>query len=254
MTTTSFSSYGNPNHYQLTSSKTVFADGSARENTYQYVHEKGNQLMVGRNMIGIPLETREQETIEGITKVTSRTETMYPTMLPTAATGNLVLPLSVYSFDNLDPAKSYKDVSFDRYDETGNILQYTIKDGTPVSMVWGYNKTKLIAKIEGALYSAIEPYIANIVAKSDEDAVGADPVKEGELLKAFANLNIMGNVTTYTYDPLIGVTTITQPSGIREHYIYDTANRLKAIQIRERDGVDSYVIKTVKEFKYNYKQ
>ena len=61
-------------------------------------------------------------------------------------------------------------------------------------------------------------------------------------------------VTTYTYDPLIGVTTITPPSGIREQYLYDTANRLKEIQVRERDNTGNYVVKTIKELKYNYKQ
>jgi hypothetical protein len=54
-------------------------------------------------------------------------------------------------------------------------------------------------------------------------------------------------VTTYTYDPLIGVRSITPPSGIREVYIYDTANRLK--EIRENDATG----KLLKEFKYNYK-
>ncbi|KFE98315.1 hypothetical protein IX39_12770 [Chryseobacterium formosense] len=54
-------------------------------------------------------------------------------------------------------------------------------------------------------------------------------------------------VTTYTYDPLIGVTSITPPSGIREVYLYDTANRLK--EIRENNALG----KVLKEFKYNYK-
>ena len=55
------------------------------------------------------------------------------------------------------------------------------------------------------------------------------------------------SITTYTYDPLVGVTSITPPSGIREVYLYDTANRLK--EIRE----DNATGKILKEFKYNYK-
>lgn len=51
-------------------------------------------------------------------------------------------------------------------------------------------------------------------------------------------------VTTYTYDPLVGVRSITPPSGIRENYSYDTAHRLEAII--DVNG------KILKEYKYNY--
>ncbi|MFC3758975.1 hypothetical protein ACFONJ_23650 [Chryseobacterium tructae] len=245
--------YNNPKHTQLTGKKTIFPDLSSTQINYDYAYEKNNQLLISKNMVGIPLETREQETVENITKLTSRDETIYPTTLPNAATGNLVLPLSEYSFDNLNASQSYKDVSFDKYDENGNIVKYTTKDGTPVTIVWGYKKTKPIAKIVGVIYGSLDNEIADIVAKSDEDA--ADPTKEAALLSALDNFHQSGLiVTTYTYDPLVGVTTITPPSGIREQYVYDTANRLKEIQLRERDNAGNYVIKTVKEFKYNYKQ
>lgn len=232
--------------------KTTFADNTITETTYSYAHEKGNQLMIGKNMIGIPLETQTQQTADNITKVSSHEETIYPTALPHAVTGNLVLPLSEYTYDNLSPTVSSKDVTYEKYDEKGNILQYREKDGTPVSIVWGYNKTKPIAKVVGALYSQIEGQIANIVTKSNEDAV--DPTKEAELLQALDAFQPAGMVTTYTYDPLVGVTTITPPSGIRELYVYDSANRLKQVQLRERDNTGSYSYKVVKEFKYNYKQ
>ncbi|QBA20290.1 hypothetical protein EU348_03525 [Chryseobacterium indologenes] len=243
--------YNNPNHYQLTSSKTEHPDHSISETTYSYAHEKNNQLMIDKNMVGIPLETKAQQTANNITKVTSREETIYPTVLPHAVTGNLVLPLSEYSYDSLNPAVSSKEVTYEKYDEKGNILQYREKDGTPVSIVWGYNKTKPIAKVVGALYSQIEGQIGTIVTKSNEDA--ADPTKEAELLLALDAFQPAGMVTKYTYDPLVGVTTITPPSGVRELYVYDTANRLKQVQVRERDNTGTYSYKVVKEFKYNYK-
>ena len=33
------------------------SDGSSSETTYQYAHEKGNQYLIDKNMIGIPLQT-----------------------------------------------------------------------------------------------------------------------------------------------------------------------------------------------------
>ncbi|CAD0225798.1 hypothetical protein [Chryseobacterium sp. JV274] len=244
--------YNNPKHTQITSQKTIFPDLSTTEKTYQYAHEKSNQLMIDKNMVGIPLETKTQQTVDNITKVTSREETSYPTALPHAITGNLVLPLSEYSYDTLSPTVSSKDVNYEKYDEKGNILQYREKDGTPVSLVWGYNKTRPIAKIVGALYSQVEGLMSTIVARSNEDA--ADPTKEADLLLALDAFQPVGMVTKYTYDPLVGVTTITPPSGVRELYVYDSAKRLKQIQVRERDNAGTYSFKVVKEFKYNYKQ
>lgn len=244
--------YNNPKHHQLTSEKTIFPDLSSTDKTYQYAHEKNNQLMIDKNMVGIPLETKAQQTVNSITKVTSRDETIYPMALPHSVTGNLVLPLSEYSYDTLSPNVSSKDVTYEKYDDKGNILQYREKDGTPVSIVWGYNKTRPIAKVVGALYSQVEGLITTMVAKSNEDA--ADPTKEAELLLALDAFQPVGMTTKYTYDPLIGVTTITPPSGVRELYIYDTANRLKQVQVRERDNAGTYSYKVVKEFKYNYKQ
>ncbi|MDR6489234.1 hypothetical protein J2799_003773 [Chryseobacterium vietnamense] len=244
--------YTHPKHHQLTSEKTIFPDLSSAGKTYQYAHEKNNQLMIDKNMVGIPLETKAEQTVNNITKVTSREETSYPTALPHAITGNLVLPLSEYSYDTLNPAVSSKDVTYEKYDEKGNILQYREKDGTPVSIVWGYNKTRPIAKVVGSTYSQIEGMISTIVTKSNEDA--ADPTKEAELLVALDAFQPVGMTTKYTYDPLVGVTTITPPSGKRELYVYDTANRLKQVQVRERDNAGTYSYKVVKEFKYNYKQ
>lgn len=243
--------YNNLKHAQLTSQKTIFPDLSSTETSYKYAHEKGNPLLIGKNMVSIPLETQKQQTINNSTKMLSRVETVYPTGLPNATTGNLALPIAEYSFDNLSSNTSYKEVSYDKYDEKGNILQYTTKDGIPVSIVWGYYKTKPIAKIVGTPYSQVENLIGDIVTKSNEDA--NDPTKEAELLVALDNFRPAGLITTYTYDPLIGVTTITQPSGIRELYIYDSANRLKEIRARERDSSGNYTFRTIKEFKYNYK-
>jgi hypothetical protein len=240
----------NAEDYPLSETKSVLG-GDAYSSYYQYAKEKNNQLMISKNMIGIPLEITEAQTIGSVTKTLEKSETVYPTTLPTTQTGNLVLPLSEKSQDKLNNIFS-TDIIYDRYDEKGNILQYREKDGTPVSIVWGYNKTKPIAKVVGTLYSQIEGMITTIITKSNEDA--ADPTKETEFLQALDAFQPTGMVTKYTYDPLVGVTTITPPSGIRELYVYDSANRLKQVQIRERDNAGTYSYKVVKEFKYNYKQ
>uniref|UniRef100_UPI0025CCD69A hypothetical protein n=1 Tax=uncultured Chryseobacterium sp. TaxID=259322 RepID=UPI0025CCD69A len=70
-------------------SKNTTPDGTIQNTTYAYAHEKNNQLMVSKNMIAIPLETMTTQTIGGVTKTLGKTETIYPTALPTSQAGNL---------------------------------------------------------------------------------------------------------------------------------------------------------------------
>ncbi|MFL9835849.1 hypothetical protein [Chryseobacterium terrae] len=139
-------------------------------------------------------------------------------------------------------------VSYDQYDSKGNLLQYTTKDGIVTSIIWGYNSTQPIAKITGVSYSVANGLAAAIISASDLDA--SNSANEGSLITALDNFRKEpalqnAQVSTYTYDPLIGVTSITPPSGIREIYKYDSANRLE--NIKDVNG------KLLKEFKYNYK-
>ncbi|WP_294316620.1 hypothetical protein [uncultured Chryseobacterium sp.] len=257
ITITNYEYSGMPMHVQLTKQRIAGPDDRITETTYSYAHEKNNQLMISKNMIGIPLETTTTQTIGGVSKTLGKTETVYPTSLPTSQAGNLVLPLSSVSYDVLTNAPS-TEVSYDKYDDKGNLLQYTGKDGIPVSIIWGYNRTQPIAKVEGMAYDQLTAAvsIAGIITASDNDA--ADPTKEGLLLDALNTFrkepSLSGKlISTYTYDPLIGVTSITPPSGVRQTYTYDAANRLKEGKVRGKDTSGSYINKKVSENNYNYK-
>jgi hypothetical protein len=245
-TTKTFSA--STSHHQLTK-QTSTSDGVVNETSYAYAHEKGNQLMIDKNMVGIPLETTTTQTVGGSAKTLAKTETVYPTSVPTAQTGNLILPLSVKSYDI--PNNTFStEVTFNKYDEKGNLQQYTTKDGTPVSIVWGYNSTQPIAKVEGITYAQLvsSGLISPIVSASDSDA--SNPNNEGALLTTldtFRRSAALQNtkVTTLTYDPLIGVTNIISSQGIRETYKYDSANRLE--KVSDQEG------KALKDIIYNYK-
>lgn len=53
-----------------------------------------------------------------------------------------------------DPTKVQTDLTYDLYDNKGKLLQYSEK-GKPVTIIWGYDQTQPIAKIEGATYNQI---------------------------------------------------------------------------------------------------
>lgn len=232
----------------LKSVSSVLFSGENNLTTYLYAHDKNNQKLIDANMIGIPLETTVVEKQNATTagKMTSKSETKYDDP------ANL-FPSSVVSYDIQNNNTSTTEVTYNKYDAKGNIQQYTTKDRVPTVIVWGYNGTQPIAKVQGATYDQLVSLglITTIVNASDSDA--ANPANEPALITALDTFRKNSGlsayqITTYTYDPLIGVTSITPPSGIREVYIYDTANRLKEIRQDSKTG------NLIKEFKYNYKQ
>jgi len=239
----------------------ILPTGETIKTNYQYAHEKINQLMIDKNMIGVPLETTTTKTVNGSTKTLSRTETIYPKTVAEITNNNaaLILPLSVLSYDLQTATTSSREVTYDKYDSKGNLQQYTTKEGISTTIIWGYNNTQPIAKVDGVKLADIpQSLIDNIVNASANDAQLSTDVSEQSLISAldvFRNNAALAayQITTYSYDPLIGVTSITPPSGIREVYVYDTANRLKEVKQLDKDAAGNPVYKIVKEYKYNYK-
>ena len=101
--------------------------------------------------------------------------------------------------------------------------------------IWGYNNTRLIARIDNASYDQVSTYVANLqsLSNADNDHCTDTACSEQALRTALNNLRSalpQAMVTTYTYDPLIGVTSITDPRGQTQYFEYDDLHRLKAVR------------------------
>lgn len=225
------------------------SDGNVYVTTYKYASDTNNTAMLNAYMVGIPVGKEMKKN----NIVLSKTETVYPTSLPTAQTGNLLLPLSETYFNpqNITPST---EITYDKYDASGNVVQFTNKDDVPTTIIWGYNKTQPIAKIEGATYDQVLPYVSGILTASENDFIPpvgmtSDQTETAliEALNSFRKNPALSGylITTYSYDPVVGVRSITPPSGIKEIYKYDSNSRLERIE--DVNG------KLLKEFKYNYK-
>ncbi|TDX08378.1 DUF5977 domain-containing protein [Flavobacterium sp. S87F.05.LMB.W.Kidney.N] len=250
VTTTNFNY--NPSHLQLSSQTTTNSKGEVLESKYFYAGDPEmtskpfiNELK-NAYMIGIPLNT---QTFKGGNKVSEQL-TNYD---KSVSTNNLLLPKAVYA--NKGAAgidiSTDKKITYDLYDDKGNILQYTPESGIPVSIVWGYNKTQPIAKIDNVAYSSISPeIITNLqtLSNSDNDNCISGNCSEQLLrnaLNSFRDSLPSAFVSTYTYNPLVGVTSVTDPKGLSSYYEYDKDGRLRFVKDKDLNILQKYC--------YNYK-
>ncbi|WP_312769890.1 DUF5977 domain-containing protein [Epilithonimonas sp.] len=234
LTSTIQNTYQSTPHHQLTSQTTSFPDSSSSQTLYSYAYEKNNTKLINANMVGVPLETEIKRNGTTISKIEIKYED---------ATN--LLPTSIFSTD-VQSGTASTEVTYDLYDSKGNPQQYTTNAGIPTAIIWGYNQTKPIAKIVGATYSQVSSLATVIINASNADIDSSTEQNLTTALMAFRTDSTLSGyqITTYTYDPLIGVKSITLPNGSVEQYKYDTANRLERILDKDNN--------IIKEFNYNY--
>ena len=76
-------------------------------------------------------------------------------------------------------------------------------------------------------YKNLEIYTkSNLDIDDSSEEILRQKLDEFRLKTAFKNYQI----TTYTYDPLIGIKSVTSPSGNKEYYYYDDANRMIRVE------------------------
>ena len=132
----------------------------------------------------------------------------------------------------------YTGTTYDCYDSEGRPLQITDKSNKKICIVWGYGGLYPIAKIENMTHDVLA------------DQYGAGGTFDGALpTNIETNLRAADNVmvTTYTYKPLVGITSMTDPSGRTTTYEYDNNGKLIHVRDDENESVKSYEYNIVSE-------
>ncbi|PKV50678.1 YD repeat-containing protein [Aquimarina sp. MAR_2010_214] len=253
VTTTTNYFYDNPDHLQVTRTETTSSENKkviAKTIYPQDVEIKTPAInkLIGQHRIAEPIQ---QETV---IKEPDGTILSKSTQLSTYKDwgNNIVLPEFVKTLKgNLSLSNPLENrVQYHKYDAKGNPVEVSKANGTHITYIWGYQDTFPIAKIENATRADITAYVTDLKAKSnaDNDNCTAATCKEQILrvaLQALRDALPNAMVSTYTYDPLIGITSMTDANGYTMTYHYDELNRL--IYVKDADG------NLVSENKYNYK-
>lgn len=131
----------------------------------------------------------------------------------------------------------YKDEAAVKFDG-GNLVQLIKKDGVIHTYLWGYHSKYPVAKISNATYAVAKTYITQSVLDA--------PADDATLRSHLNSLRNIPNalVSTYTYDPVVGIISETDPRGKTIYYLYDKLNRL--VLVRDQDN------NIIKKLDYQY--
>ncbi len=239
--------YDNDDHLQLTRTETTNSDGELLKTKMSYAHDVNDQTLKDQNRIAEPVKVEsfikkgtnpEEKLVERNTIYSSSGTNYLPSTIQTAKDGGSLEDRVLYTY----------------HTASGNVKEVHKADGAETVYLWGYNKQYPIAKIDNATFSEVESAIATLntsyntlaeiqaLSNADDDRTvdGIDlsgtityEGTEGALRAALAALrSALPNsmVSTYTYDPLIGVTSMTDSSGYTSYYDYDAFNRLHYVK------------------------
>lgn len=221
--------YPNRKHTFVTEVQTTDSKGEKRTQKTYYPQDTDNTNLVLDNRLAIPIKA---ESYKEATKLSGQ-NVVYSYF------GSHYLPRLSKSFKG-DTEK--EGVVFHQYDTSGNPLEVSQKDGTRIVYIWGYKKSQPIAKIENTTYSQVQSYVSNLQSLSDADndrCLDSGNCKEKNLRTKLNELRSKSalsgaQITTYTYDPLVGITSTTDPRGNTVYYEYDSYNRL--LHVKDNEG------------------
>lgn len=204
--------------------------------------------MVEKNIIGKPIEIIEKENgvvvkakfyKYGFTNDYCNVDRIFE-----LNTDNAGIASDVYI-----PYPDSPELDIDYNSNNGRVIEMMGKDGIALSVIWGYGNQYIIARFHNMEYNDImgnQILIDNLNRLNDFRAISISNRAElTSVNKKIRDILPLGKqVTTYTYDPLVGMTSKTDPNGITSYYEYDSFGRL--IYIRDND------YKILKRFDYHY--
>lgn len=145
------------------------------------------------------------------------------------------LPLSQY-------ASAYgQKMRFNSYTAHGN-PQETWLNNEVTTFLWSYNGLYPIAEIKNATYQQVK----NILGESTINSFYSSWPTDSQITSFLAPLRNAASqshflITSYTYKPLYGVTSVTQPSGTKNFFEYDSHGRLSSHKDTDNNVRQQYI-------------
>lgn len=203
--------------------------------------------MVDKNMINYAIET-----VSTINDKVVSSEIMDFQAKP-AGTKSVIAPAFLKVFEPSSTASNYKfakidplglfvvdpnvndKMIFDSYDSAGNLTMQHKPNGIYTTTLWGYNKRYPIAQFENATFSTIAAALG--VQISQLENFNEENLNQINALRLLLT-DVM--IKTYTYLPLVGVSSTTDVKGISTFYEYDSFGRLMFVKDQDLNVLQRY--------------
>lgn len=127
------------------------------------------------------------------------------------------------------------------YDTAGNPIHLLLNNGMSVVCIW--ENHRLIAEIKNIELSEVSLMIGGISITERNRYLSGSGVSESTMAYLRTNLT-KAYMTSFAYEPLIGIIKITGPDGITTKYNYDKAGRLETVADWENNLLQRF------EYKY----
>lgn len=156
-----------------------------------------------------------------------------------SAENGLPLPASVTTNTGLGNAEEER-VKILKYDVYGNPVHIQ-KDGNNAVYLWSYGGQHLVAEIVGTTYEEVVQGLS-AVGISSIQSLSESRMADKSKLDKLRDSAYLGKaaITTYEYEPMVGMTCMTNPQGVTVYYEYDSFGRLNVVRDHDKNKVNSY--------------
>lgn len=243
-----FYNYSNYNdYYYLKSEITTSSNGKIKQRTYKYPFTNNSDFKFGLSSYEQTMKTTllDKNYFQPLEVVDS---------IKDSGGSFSFLQGSKYLFGKFNPdslihLKTFRSfttasdstvINFSAYDSSGNLREMYKTNDVKEVVLWGYNRTYPVAKITGSDLSTVVGFI-NVGVLNSPSSESALRTELNKIRTGLAGSR--AQVTTYTYSPLYGMVSMTDPSGKTIYYEYDLFGRLKHVRDQDNRILNKYEYK-----------
>lgn len=233
--------YQGENHLQLTKSVTMDSKGEVLTTDYQYAPDL---IGVEQTLLMQELSHANRIAEPVIVKRSNGTRVVHEVHHMYADFHGIIQKAATHekNGDHIAPDTDVdRKITYDHYDTRGNLIQYRLSNDIPICILWGYGGQYPIASIENATYDEV----LAILGQTTINNLKLSNVPEATITNAMNALRggssiSKAQITSYTYKPLVGMTSKTDPRGVTEYYEYDGFQRLQEVLDFDKNVLQDY--------------
>ncbi len=251
--TITYYDYNSPDHVQISDER--FDDGlgnTIRSKHYYYPLDYNTGLenistLAAKNIIGLPIKVETVINGNFSNGIVSKYNDFGKPYESYSYESNSLISPPTHDENIYVPLNYTKRINSIYESVSQQMVEYSPSNDISTSYIWAFDKTYPIIEGQNVSYLVLQSAVSSAIgqmsgyASIDElmtDLIGKMNDEQGNLKSVWSDFNMylrnepsLANsiFTTYTYDPLVGMTSQTDPNGQTTYYTYDELGRLTMV-------------------------